>query len=123
MYPNSWLLRLPNIRGKQTASQHGKKFKSASAPKGSRLAKGYEDRTSLRREHEDEQTAKEKKLKELEEMMKNEKIDQATFEKLRDQMGVGGDLESTHLVKGLDRKLLERVRRGDDLIAGREKRG
>ena len=35
-----------------------KKFRSAAAPKGSRLAKGYEDRTSLRREHEDEQTAK-----------------------------------------------------------------
>ena len=94
-----------------------KKFRSASAPKGTRLAQGYEDRTSLRREHEDERTDKEKKLKELEEMVKKEKIDQATFEKLRDQMGVGGDLGSTHLVKGLDRKLLERIRRGDDLNA------
>lgn len=98
-----------------------KRFRLATAPKGSRLAKGYEDRTSLRREHEDEPTAKEKKLKELEEMVKSEKIDQATFEKLRDSMGVGGDLGSTHLVKGLDRKLLERIRRGEDLNAVPEK--
>ena len=98
-----------------------KKFRSATAPKGSRLAKGYEDRTSLRREHEDEPTTKEKKLKELEGMVKSDKIDQATFEKLRDSMGVGGDLGSTHLVKGLDRKLLERIRRGEDLNAVPEK--
>ena len=94
-----------------------KKFKTAAAPKGTKLAKGYEDRTSVRRQHEEEQTDKEKKLKELEAMVKTEKIDQATFEKLRDSMGVGGDLGSTHLVKGLDRKLLERIRRGDDLNA------
>jgi hypothetical protein len=94
-----------------------KKFKSTSAPKGTKLAKGYEDRTVSRRGEGEELTDKEKKLKELEEMVKNEKIDQATFEKLRDQMGVGGDLGTTHLVKGLDRKLLERIRRGDDLNA------
>lgn len=48
-------------------------------------------------------------------MVKEEKIDRATFEKLRDQMGIGGDLSTTHLVKGLDFKLLEKARRGDDL--------
>jgi RED-like protein N-terminal region len=94
-----------------------KKFKSTSAPKGTKFAPGYEDRTSQRQQHEEEQTSKEKKLKELEDMVKSEKIDQATFEKLRDQMGVGGDLGSTHLIKGLDRKLLERIRRGEDLNA------
>ena len=98
-----------------------KKFKSAHAPKGTRLARGYEDRTSLRRQDDEEKSAKEKKLKELEDMMKSEKIDRDTFEKLRDQMGVGGDLGSTHLIKGLDRKLLERIRRGEDLNADSKK--
>jgi len=47
-------------------------------------------------------------------MLKLQQIDQETFEKLRDQL-VGGDLSTTHLVKGLDFKLLERVRRGENL--------
>jgi hypothetical protein len=94
-----------------------KKFKSISAPKGTKLAKGYKDRTVSRRDEDEELTDKEKKLKELEEMVKNENIDQVTFERLRDQMGVGGDLGTTHLVKGLDRKLLERIKRGEDLNA------
>lgn len=46
--------------------------------------------------------------------MKKEEIDQETFDKLRFQIA-GGDLGSTHLVKGLDFKLLEKVRRGEDL--------
>lgn len=94
-----------------------KKFKATSAPKGTKLAKGYEDRTTSRRQDEEEVTDKEKKLRELEDMVKSEKIDRDTFEKLRDQMGVGGSLGTTHLVKGLDRKLLERIRRGEDLNA------
>ena len=56
-------------------------------------------------------------------MVKLGQTDQATFEKLRDEI-VGGDVNAVHLVKGLDYKLLERVRRGEDVIsfkpAGRE---
>jgi hypothetical protein len=97
-----------------------KKFRSSAAPKGTKLAPGYQDRTSLRRADSDDVEArdeKEERLKALEEMMKLQQIDQSTFEKLRDEIGVGGDVGSTHLVKGLDWKLLERVKRGEDISA------
>lgn len=58
------------------------------------------------------------RIKALEESLKKEEIDQATFEKLRDQIA-GGDLSSTHLIKGLDFKLLERVRKGEDVFSGK----
>lgn len=97
-----------------------KKFRSTAAPKGTKLAPGYQDRTSVRRadgEDAETQDDKEKRLKALEEMLKLQQIDQATFEKLRDEIGVGGDVSSTHLVKGLDWKLLERVKKGEDINA------
>jgi hypothetical protein len=47
--------------------------------------------------------------------MKLQQIDRETFEKLVSEI-TGGDLGTTHLVKGLDRKLLERVRRGEDVL-------
>jgi uridine nucleosidase len=40
--------------------------------------------------------------------------------KLRDEI-TGGDVSATHLVKGLDYKLLERVRRGEDVLNGKPK--
>lgn len=49
--------------------------------------------------------------------MKLGQMDMATFEALRDEI-VGGDLKDVHLVKGLDWKLLDRVRRGEDVLAG-----
>jgi hypothetical protein len=49
--------------------------------------------------------------------MKLGQIDRDTFEKLVQEI-TGGDVGTTHLVKGLDRKLLERVRRGEDVLAG-----
>ncbi|CAJ2501045.1 Uu.00g038980.m01.CDS01 [Anthostomella pinea] len=83
------------------------------APKGSKLAQGYTDRTQATRisDEEDERAAR---IKALEEALKKEEIDQETFDKLRFQIA-GGDLSSTHLVKGLDFKLLERVRKGEDV--------
>lgn len=45
-------------------------------------------------------------------MVKLGQMDIATFESLRDKI-VGEDLRAAHLVKGLDRKLLERVRKGE----------
>lgn len=96
-----------------------KKFKT-SAPKGTKLGSGYQDRTLSRKQGEEEtQDDKEKRLKALEEMFKLQQIDEATFEKLKSEIGIGGDLSSTHLVKGLDWKLLNRVRRGEDLNASR----
>ena len=94
-----------------------KKLKS-SAPKGTKFASGYQDRTQARQAAEDGVHSgddKEKRLKALEEMYKLQQIDEPTFEGLKGEIGVGGDLGSTHLVKGLDWKLLERIRQGDDI--------
>lgn len=49
-------------------------------------------------------------------MVKLGQMEYATFEALRDEI-VGGDVKNVHLVKGLDRKLLERVRRGEDVLS------
>lgn len=49
-------------------------------------------------------------------MVKLGQMDTATFDKLRDEI-VGGDVKDVHLVKGLDWKLLERVKRGEDVLA------
>ncbi|ESZ90838.1 hypothetical protein SBOR_8783 [Sclerotinia borealis F-4128] len=92
-----------------------KKFRSVAAPKGSKLAAGYTDRTKDRIDEDEDD--KGSRVKALEEMMKLQQIDEATFLKLRDEI-LGGDVESTHLVKGLDYKLLERVRRGEDVLSG-----
>ncbi|KAF9733122.1 hypothetical protein PMIN06_004673 [Paraphaeosphaeria minitans] len=89
-----------------------KKFRSA-APKGSKLAAGYTDRTKERIADEDDETVQ--RIKNLEEAMKLGQIDRDMFEKLVQEI-TGGDIAATHLVKGLDRKLLERVRRGEDVF-------
>ncbi|KAF5026557.1 hypothetical protein F66182_1346 [Fusarium sp. NRRL 66182] len=88
-----------------------KKFKSYD-PKGVKLASGYVDRSKERDQATDDDRVE--KLKELEEQLKNEEIDQETFEKRRFEIA-GGDLDSTHLVKGLDFKLLQRIRQGEDI--------
>lgn len=96
----------------QTQKQQAhRKFKT-SAPKGSRLAQGYTDRTNSREDEETDERAV--RLKALEEALKKEEIDQATYDNLRTRIA-GGDLESTHLVKGLDFKLLARIRKGEDV--------
>ncbi|MCJ1310103.1 hypothetical protein MMC25_003764 [Agyrium rufum] len=91
-----------------------KKFRSSAAPKGTKLASGYQDRTQQRVSEEADDKAS--RVKALEEQYKLGQIEQATFEALRDQI-VGGDIKDVHLVKGLDWKLLERVRRGEDVLA------
>ena len=92
-----------------------KKFRSSAAPKGTKLASGYQDRTQLRTSTEED--AKAARIKSLEEMVKLGQMEQATFEALRDEI-VGGDVKDVHLVKGLDYKLLERVRKGEDVLSG-----
>lgn len=49
-------------------------------------------------------------------MVKLGQMERSTFEALRDEI-VGGDVKDVHLVKGLDWKLLQRVRRGEDVLA------
>ncbi|KAL0939014.1 uncharacterized protein CTRU02_205624 [Colletotrichum truncatum] len=99
------------LAARNQATQPKKQFHS-SAPKGSRLAEGYVDRSKERNDEEEDDRAK--RIQALEEAFKKEEIDQATFEKLRSEIA-GGDLSSTHLIKGLDFKLLERIRKGENV--------
>lgn len=81
------------------------------------MASGYVDRT---REREDATTDdRVEQLKKLEKALKDEEIDQETFEKRRFEIA-GGDITSTHLVKGLDFKLLARVKRGEDVYGEKQ---
>ncbi|KAK1974427.1 hypothetical protein LZ30DRAFT_670290 [Colletotrichum cereale] len=100
------------LAARNQETQPPKRFRT-STPKGSRLAEGYVDRARDRTDEEEDDLAK--RIKALEEALKNEEIDQATFEKLCSEIA-GGDLSSTHLIKGLDFKLLERVRKGEDEV-------
>lgn len=95
-----------------------KKFRSSAAPKGTKLSSGYQDRTQLRiSEAEDEKYVR---VKALEELVKLGQMAPETFEALRNEI-IGGDLKDAHLVKGLDYRLLERVKRGEDVLSGTEK--
>ncbi|KAF2742723.1 hypothetical protein M011DRAFT_472037 [Sporormia fimetaria CBS 119925] len=104
---------------RQLAERNGKpdpsskKFKS-SAPKGVKLAAGFRDRTKDR-EEERELTEVEKRVMALAQALKEEEIDQETFERQVQEI-TGGDIAATHLVKGLDRKLLEKVKRGETVL-------
>ena len=102
-------------RNAELNGQPEKKFRSSAAPKGSKLGSGYTDRTNLRiSEEEDEKSVR---VKALEEQVKLGQLAPETFEALREQI-VGGDVKDVHLVKGLDYKLLARVRRGEDVLSG-----
>ncbi|EUC29356.1 hypothetical protein COCCADRAFT_40254 [Bipolaris zeicola 26-R-13] len=103
----------------RNAKNNPQKKAASSAPKGTKLAAGYTDRTKTRVDDEDNDIAK--RIKNLEESMKLGQIDRETFEKLVQDI-TGGDVGTTHLVKGLDRKLLERVRRGEDVLGGQDKK-
>ncbi|KAL2017499.1 hypothetical protein VTK56DRAFT_2041 [Thermocarpiscus australiensis] len=94
-----------------------KKVKS-SKPRGSKLPQGFVDRAKARQEEEEDERAK--RIEALEESFKKEEIDRETYERLRNEIA-GGDLSSTHLVKGLDFKLLERIRKGEDVYGGKPK--
>ncbi|KAL2073989.1 hypothetical protein VTL71DRAFT_7767 [Oculimacula yallundae] len=104
-----------------------KKFRSAAAPKGAKLADGYTDRSKqLRGEEEEEENDKVTRVKALEEMMKLQQIDEETFIKLREEI-LGDEVKDrAKLVKGLDWGLLERVRRGEvgveDVLEGTDKK-
>ena len=110
---NEFARQLAERNAEQNPS-NAKKFRSSAAPKGTKLRSGYQDRTQLR--SADEENDKATRVRALEDMVKLGQMDMATFEALRDEI-VGGDVKDVHLVKGLDYKLLERVRRGEDVLA------
>lgn len=98
-----------------------KRFKSSAAPKGTKLPTGYQDRASQRQAQDSGAGADiEERVAALEELVKQGQIDQATFDKLRAELGVGGDVKSTHMVKGLDWDLLRRVKAGEDVSKATE---
>ncbi|KAH9819794.1 RED-like protein N-terminal region [Teratosphaeria destructans] len=103
------------VRERNAALRPTKKFKS-SQPRGVKYGEGYTDRAKARGEADaEEPDSKAARIQALEEQMKLGQISQETFEALRDEI-TGGDVSTTHLVKGLDRRLLERVRRGEDVL-------
>lgn len=117
---NEFARQLAEHRREGEQQPPAKRFKASAAPKGTRFGSGYQDRTALRRQQDDDEAEEkeegvEQRLKALEEMVKLGQIDQATFDKLRKEIGVGGDLKSTHLVKGLDWDLLRKAKAGEDL--------
>lgn len=108
---------------RETQQPPTKRFRSSAAPKGTKLPSGYQDRAQLRQtQQEDNAEDLAQRIKALEEMVKEGKIDQATFEKVRGEMRVGGDVGSTHMVKGLDWELLKRVKAGEDVTRAPEKK-
>ncbi|KAI9800152.1 MAG: hypothetical protein M1833_003479 [Piccolia ochrophora] len=122
MTPRSISAITPSAFARQLAERNSsgdappaKRFRSSAAPKGAKLPTGYRDRTLDRVEVDDDDKAG--RVQALEEAMKLGQLERATFEALRDEI-VGGDVGTTHLVKGLDWKLLERVRRGEDVLTG-----
>lgn len=111
---------------RETQQPPTKRFRSSAAPKGTKLPSGYQDRAQLRQQesgdkdvHEDGNLAQ--RIAALEELVKKGDIDQATFDKLRVEMGVGGDVKSTHVVKGLDWELLRRAKAGEDVNTASER--
>ena len=101
-------------RNAELNPSNAKKFRSSAAPKGTKLRSGYHDRTQTRTSVEEDDKAT--RVKALEDMVKLGQMDHTTFEALRDEI-VGGDVNDVHLIKGLDYKLLERVRKGEDVLA------
>lgn len=93
------------------ASKQSKTFKSF-APRGIKLGSGYSDRTQARVDESEDDKAK--RIKALEESVKAGDLSQEDFEKMRDSI-TGGEVENTHLVKGLDWKLLRRIKDGENV--------
>ncbi|KAF2005848.1 hypothetical protein P154DRAFT_423728 [Amniculicola lignicola CBS 123094] len=105
---------------RQLAEQKAKEKKQrtfkSKAPQGIKLAEGYIDRTKLRQddEQDEKQAEKARRIEKLEAQLKAKVIDRKMFDTMVQQIA-GGDLSSTHLVKGLDYALLEKVKRGEHL--------
>ncbi|KAF8424910.1 hypothetical protein EV426DRAFT_72826 [Tirmania nivea] len=95
-----------------------KRFKS-SVPKGMKLGEGYVDRVKAREgvEIDAEVADRERRLEALKELARNPETGEVDMELVIQQSkAMGGDAKSTHLVKGLDFALLERVKRGEDVL-------
>jgi hypothetical protein len=105
----------------RAAQQPTKKFRSSAAPKGTKFGEGYTDRAKALREADESALEDERvrRLQALEQLAKEGHIDREEY--VRQTKLLGGDISSTHLVKGLDFALLERVRRGENVMEGGKK--
>ncbi|RVD85966.1 uncharacterized protein DFL_004265 [Arthrobotrys flagrans] len=95
-----------------------KKFKS-SVPLGSNLPQGYVDRTKLRDDEDVVAADAEQRIAALMKLVEEGALTRE--EAIEQSKAFGGDASSTHLVKGLDFKLLERARKGEDVLAEKKK--
>ncbi|CAZ83252.1 unnamed protein product [Tuber melanosporum] len=100
------------LAANNASEQKTKKFRSSAAPLGTRLPEGYVDRTKDR--EDDGGDERDRRLAALEELYKEGGIEHEEY--VRQTKLLGGDVSSTHLVKGLDFRLLEKVRRGEDVM-------
>jgi hypothetical protein len=101
------------VRERHAGLQPTKKFKS-SVPMGSKMAEGYTDRAKLRAEAEkrdrEEKTAR---VKALEEQVRLGSLSRHDFELLSEKI-MDGEASSKAPVRGLNKDLLARARRGED---------
>lgn len=124
---NDFARQLAEHRREEAGQQPpAKRFKSSAAPKGSRLASGYQDRTALRRQQEKDEEEQERqreaakkedverRIKALEDMRNLRQIDQGTFEKLRREI-LDEDSKDKNMAKGLNWDLLRRAKAGEDI--------
>lgn len=111
------LYRLQNSGG-AGAQKEKKKFRS-SAPLGSKLPQGYTDR-SKQLLQTDETPADDKETRLMALMQLVEEGQLTREEAVEQSRAFGGDVGSTHLVKGLDFRLLERARRGEDVYTKKD---
>jgi hypothetical protein len=104
-------------KNREAEGRPSKRFKSSAAPKGSALPTGYQDRAKLRnaQDEDEKREAIEAQIKALAAKVASNEITQDEYEKRLEDLGVGGDLESTHMVRGLDLKLARRIRAGEDV--------
>ncbi|KAF8250769.1 hypothetical protein K440DRAFT_653562 [Wilcoxina mikolae CBS 423.85] len=99
----------------RASQQPIKKFRSSAAPKGTKFAEGYTDRAAALREAEGSiEDERVRRLEALEQLAKEGHIDREEY--VKQTKLLGGDVKSTHLVKGLDFALLQRVRRGENVM-------
>ena len=104
-------------KNREAEGRPSKRFRSSAAPKGSALPAGYQDRAKLRNaQDEDEKVGGiETQIKALAAKLTSNEITQEEFDKRLEDLGVGGDLGTTHMVKGLDMKLARRIKAGEDV--------
>ncbi|RPA85286.1 hypothetical protein BJ508DRAFT_322729 [Ascobolus immersus RN42] len=103
--------------GNSKGGRPSKKFRT-SAPLGVKLGAGYVDRAKARETPttaEDEEIAeREKRLEQLREAAQRGEVDYDVL--VEQSRALGGDVKSTHLVRGLDFRLLEKVKKGEDVM-------